>query len=220
MKWNWPYLRSFLTEKVVESISTPHHDLLEVWYVYGKYTLNSRSVNFSYGDLDKVFRQAFYQLNISDRKVESCLILGFGVGNVCRILREYHPDSQVVGVEIDEKIIGLGRNYFDLDTYENMEIVVAEATEYMSVCEAKFDLIIVDLFIDALVPNQAESGAFLEKLDEQLQPGGLLLFNRMMHSPGLRQQSEAFTRKIQAVLPITHFCKAHQNRMLYHEKKK
>ena len=96
--------------------------------------------------------------------------------------------------------------------------MVADATEYVADCTRRFDLVVVDLFVDALVPQAAEQEEFLLRLRELLRPGGLLLFNRLMHSPDLRQQSLAFTRIMTEALPGTKFIKANSNRMLYYEK--
>lgn len=218
MKFDWPYLKSFFIEKVIERSSSPHNEILEVWYVSGKKVLNSKSVNFSFGELDKVFRSAFSQLPLSERHIQKTLLLGLGVGNVPAILEEISPGMKIVGVEIDAEVVRLGRNHFDLDHYTNVEVVIEDAVEYVANCSDQFQLIIVDLFVDALVPKGAEQEDFLLKIADLLEPGGLLLFNRLMHSPALRQQSEDFTRKMMAVLPGTQFIKAHKNRMLYYEK--
>ena len=123
-------------------------------------------------------------------------------------------------VEVDEEVVRLGRNHFDLDRYGNVEVVIADAISHVGACTDTFQMIVVDLFIDALVPTSAEEEDFLRNLSELLAPGGTLLFNRLMHFPALRQQSEEFSRKMITVLPGTKYLKAHKNRMLYYEKVK
>ncbi len=76
----------------------------------------------------------------------------------------------------------MGRNHFDLDRYTNMEVVVDDAIAYVKACSFTYDLIIVDLFVDTLFPKGAEEEDFLVKLTELLEPGGLILFNRLMYS--------------------------------------
>lgn len=218
MGLNWRYLKSFVSEEVVEKTSSSYNPVLEVWYVYGRKVLNSAQVNLSFGNLDTVFRSAFSQLKVSDRSIETVLVLGLGVGNVPAILRENKRPYQMVGVEIDSEVIRLGRNHFGLGDYGDMEVVNADALQYVFETESSFDLIVVDLFIDALVPEAAETETFLQRLGELLAPGGLLMFNRLMQSAPLRKQTEGFSRRMMTVLPGTKFLKAHKNRMLYYEK--
>ena len=218
MKAGLRYLKSFFAEEVVERSSSPYNKVLEVWYVYGRLVLNTESVNYSFGDLDKVFRSAFSQLRVERRDIDDVLLLGVGAGNVPAILREHGKHYKMLGVEIDAEVVRLARNHFGLEDYSDVEVVVADAVEHVQTIDRRFDLIVVDLFVDALVPEAAEQEAFLLRLQQLLRPGGLLLFNRLMHSPDLRQQSEAFTRKMAQTLPGTKFIRANRNRMLYYEK--
>lgn len=218
MKFGWRYLKSFLVEEVLERSSSPFNEVLEVWYVGGKKVLHSKSVNYSFGELHKVFQSAFSQLNITKRPIKKCLILGLGVGSVPSLLTAINPAMEMVGVEIDEEVIRLGRNHFQLDRYKHMEVIVGDAVQYAGKCRLSFDLVIVDLFQDALIPASAETKTFLTHLDALLAPKGLLLYNRLVHSPVLRQQSEVFTRTMRDVLPGTKICRAHKNRILYYEK--
>lgn len=214
----WRYWRSFIAEEVLERTQSPYNPVLEVWYVYGRKILNAENVNLSFGELDRVFRVAFQKLQVRQRPIHKVLLLGLGVGNIPAILAEHRRNYAITGVEIDPEVIRLGRNHFGLDDYEDVQVVNADAIDYVVQCQEQFDLIVVDLFVDALVPPGAEQSGFLLRLAELLSPQGLLLFNRLMHSPGLREQSEAFTRMMKAVLPGTQYIKAHKNRMLYYEK--
>ncbi|MEM7035761.1 MAG: fused MFS/spermidine synthase [Bacteroidota bacterium] len=218
MKWSWKYLKSFVAEEVVERTSSPYNERLEVWYVYGKLTLNARHVNLSFGQLDTVFRSAFQQLEIGRRDVQDVLLLGLGAGNVVKLLAESGKEYAVTGVEIDAEVIRLARKYFELDTYKGLEVVCADAWEFLQTCTSRYDLVIVDLFVDAIVPEHAEQAAFLKRAAAALRPGGLLLFNRLMLDAELREQTEAFTRNMEAVLPGTRYIKAQKNRMLIYEK--
>ena len=220
MKKDWRYWKSFVVDEVVERSSSPHNPVLEVGYSFGKKTLNTASVNYSFGALGRVFHTAFDRLHVSRREVETVLVLGLGAGNVPALLRQMVGDCHITGVDIDPEVIRLGRNHFGLGDYENMDIVNADALEFVHQSHPRYDLIVVDLFIDALVPEGASTPQFLKRLGELLAPGGLLLYNRVWHTRKLRQQTEAFTRKMSEVLPGTRFVKVHNNRMLYYEKKR
>lgn len=218
MKGGMRYLKSFFSEDIVERSSSPYNEALEVAYAYGRLVLNTQNVNYSFGLLDKVFRSTFSQLRVDRRDISDVLILGLGAGNVASILREHRQTYRMVGVEIDAEVVRLARNHFGLEDYGDVEVVVADAADFVRSCGERFDLVVVDLFVDATVPLAAEQDEFLLRLEKMLRPGGLLLFNRLMHSPELLQQTEAFTRKMAKVLPGTKFLKADSNRVLYYEK--
>jgi spermidine synthase len=219
MKLSWRYIKSFFREEVVEVGQSEFSPGLQVWYAYGRMMLNTANVNYSFGRLDKVFRSTFKQLHIQDRNLREVLLLGLGAGNVPRILAEYDPKIKVVTVEIDPEVLRLGEAHFDLRQGPQLEIVLADALLYVEECKRQFDLVVVDLFVDATVPAQACSESFLQKLAALLRPQGILVFNRLAHSEELSQQTEAFGRKMIAALPGTFAMKADLNKVWVYEKK-
>ncbi|MEM0997524.1 MAG: fused MFS/spermidine synthase [Bacteroidota bacterium] len=219
MKLNWRTVKSYLRDEVVEVSDSPHNGRLEVGYAYGKLMLNTENVNYSYGLLDKVMRTAIYRLKVERRAVHDVLLLGLGAGNLAAILGEHKRPYRMVGVEIDPEVVRLGRRHFGLDAYPSLEVVVADAVDYIRQCTDRYDLIIVDLFRDAYVPRTAETDQFMLGLARCLHREGLLMWNRLMLDAELRQQTESFTRKMQGILPGTSYISAAGNRMLYYERK-
>lgn len=190
---------------------------VEVWYANGKLELNSAKVNYSFGTLDTVFREAFAHERVRMPQEGKVLLLGVGAGNVPRILSEMGRYS-ITGVELDPEVIRLGRKYFGLGEMEGLEIVEADAIQFVKEAIGKWDMVIVDLFVDEQVPWGAETESFLQKVAELLAKGGLLFFNRLMHTEALAAETERFTLRMQKILPGTRYCKAHKNRMLIYEK--
>lgn len=215
---SWRYLKSFVSETVLERTSSPYNEELEVWYIFGKNVLNAKTVNYSYGLLGKVFRSAFSQLKVEQRKVQEVLILGLGVGNVVSLLSQYGQKIHFTGIEIDAEVIRLGNAHFELDAYKNLEIIVGDALEYVQTCDKKFDLIIVDLFVDDKVPAQVEEPAFFEQLEAILGESGLLIWNRLAFSDEILQHTKNFIRRMQIALPGSKVLRAHKNRIVYYEK--
>jgi spermidine synthase len=217
MKWSWRRLRSYFWEEVIETTHSPHNAHLEVQFANGRTIVNAANVNLSFGSLDKVFREAFKAVKLDERPLDSVLLLGLGAGNVPAILAEQGRDCRIVGVEIDAEMIRLGRHYFGLDAHPRLEVVCADAVVHVQAlvqAQARFDLVIVDLFIDETVPPGAETPEFLLAVAALLAPGGLLLYNRLLHTERLAELSRSFTRKMQQVLPGTYFVRADQNRIL------
>lgn len=219
MKQPWRYIKSFLREEVLEQGHSQFSPGLQVWYAYGRTMLNAANVNYSFGKLDAVFRSAFRQIKVAERVLDNVLLLGLGAGNVPTILHGYHPQARVVAVEIDPEVLRLGAAHFGLRSGPQMEIVLADATEYIHACEDVFDMVVVDLFIDDQVPEAACTEAFLHRVVALLADGGVLVFNRLGHSATLLQQTEAFGRKMMAALPGTRILDADSNKVMVYEKR-
>lgn len=210
-------LASYFREEVLETVESKVSGRLEIWFSYGRLELNTASVNYSFGSLDSVFREAFEQEKLRIPTEGTVLLLGVGGGNVVCILSEIGHYT-ITGVELDPEVIRLGRKYFGLDDFSAMNIVLADATQFVQETKETYDMVIVDLFVDDTVPHGAEQKSFLKRLGELLNPGGTLFFNRLMHTDSLAAATEKFTRTIQEILPGTRYIKAHKNRMLIYEK--
>lgn len=219
MKFNWRYIKSFFSEEIVERSDSNLNPGLQVWYAYGKYILNSKHVNYSFGKLDMVFRSAFSQMQIEKLKIDSVLLLGLGAGNVPRLLKDLQKNAKITAIEFDPEVLRLARKYFELDNLENLNVVLGDAFSYIENCTVTFDLIIVDLFVDEEVPAKASDPEFLKRLEAFLNPKGHLMMNRLGHTSRLNQQTEDFGRKITAVLHGTIQLQADTNTVFVYEKK-
>jgi predicted membrane-bound spermidine synthase len=183
--------RSFFAKQIVASVSTPHNPLLEVARVNGRCVLNGRSVNYSFGSLHRVFEGAFAALHLEQRSIDDALVLGCGAGSVVQILREtYAPDGSITAVEIDPVVIELAREHFELGRTPKLEIVCADALEYVRTSERSFDLVVVDLFVDDRVPDKFRTRSFVRRTVELLRPGGLLAFNVIDDTQTARREAD------------------------------
>ncbi len=213
------HLRSYFSEKILHEEISESGKALHVEINSGRLILNSENVNYSFGRLHDVFRKTFSLLRISGRKTDSVLLLGLGAGSVPAIFRnEYGGEKSVTGIESDQKVLEIGRRFFGLNEYKNLEIIHADACEFIHSCEKKFDLVIVDLFIDDKVPACAETEEFFIHLMKVAAPGGLVLYNRLGFREDLAQESLAFHKRMKQVNPELRYLRVINNYMLYVEK--
>lgn len=219
MKLDWDYIKSFFSEQLIEQGHSTISPGLSVWFAYGRKMLNTENVNYSFGRLDTVFRSAFAQLRIAERGLRSVLLLGLGAGNVPRILWETDPQIVVTAVEIDPEVLRLAAAHFDMVPGPQLVVVLADALNYVAEATDEFDMVVVDLFVDAEVPEAACNEAFLHQLASRVRPGGLLVFNRLAHTEPLLQQTQAFGRKMVKALAGTYPLDADQNKVWVYEKK-
>jgi len=149
---------------------------LEVVWIKGKKLLNTKGTNYSYGGLQEVLNFGLDEIPISN--IKSVLVLGMGGGCVVKSLRKkYQYKHKVVGVEIDPVVIEIAKNEFHLLQDKKVELIHADAEEYIAKTKEKFDLIIVDLFIDVKVPPQFYTQEFWKNVATSVNANGFVLFN-------------------------------------------
>ena len=165
---------------------------LEVNYANGHYMLDTENVNYSFGGLYTVFKKAFRHFHIRKRIVKNLLVLGFGAGSVAHILEDdYKKDVSITGVEIDRVVIKLAHKYFDIDHYKHLTLRNADAYQFTEECRQLFDMIVVDVFIDNVVPTAFHKTAFMENLNHILSKEGIVLFNKTVFDNQTKEEATA-----------------------------
>ena len=127
------------------------------------------------------------------------LVLGMGTGTFAEQCRRYFPSSHAVGVEIDEKIIGLSRKYFELP--EEIPVVAYDGRAYLQMDENRYDVVMVDAFRDITIPFQMSSVEFFRLVEQRLAPGGVMVVNLNMRAGGPGNINERLIDTIAAVFP-------------------
>lgn len=199
------YFFSFIVPQKMEERKSEVSGKLEVHYSNGRYVLDAANVNYSFGGLHNVFQKAFSQFNIKSRNLKNVLILGFGSGSVASILEhEYGKDMLIVGVEKDAEVIELTKKYFSIDEYKNLTLHCEDAYDFVLKPTARpFDLIVVDLFVDLLVPEKFQDEKFISALNQNLAPDGILFYNFIARDVKTRDASAKLYKQMSAVIGNT-----------------
>jgi spermidine synthase len=188
---NIDYIISYLYPVTIEVANSLWNPVLEVVLSAGRYSLNSQNTNYSHGSLLYMFKTIFRKLDLNWENINDVLILGFGTGSIAEIIGKYKQDCMIDGVEIDNKVIELGEKYFNTRLLKNVDIHCTSADQFIENCQKKYDLIIIDVYIDINVPEEVETEQFLVRIKNTLKPGGLVVFNKSIH-----------TKTIQARIPL------------------
>jgi spermidine synthase len=176
----WQYFISFLFPKVIDKTQSKNNPYLEVAYSKGKLVLNTTIANYSYGGLHKVFQIAFKKINLKSLPIKNVLILGFGAGSVASIIYdELNLEVQCTGIEKDEMVIKLAKKYFNTDRFNKLNIICADAYDYLESNDDKYDLIVIDIYQDITVPEKFETNKFIELVHNHLSDKGLMVFNKV-----------------------------------------
>lgn len=187
--------------------------------VKGKKVLDGAFVNYSFGGLHEVFAEAFQRLDVGRHETKSVLLIGLGAGSVVHLLRrDFGVRAPITAIEIDPVVVDVAREHFGLGRWSNLEVIVADAAEWVASSSRRFDLVVIDAFYEAKVPAQLRSAAFARHLRERVAPGGWLIFNQVSNRPAARTEALACAETFRAVLGTVNVLQVRGNCLLHWER--
>jgi spermidine synthase len=119
----------------------------------------------------------YWAAMIPDDRPRRALILGLGGGTLARLLQARWGRISIVGVDDDMAILDLAREVGWLPFDGSVEVVVADAFEYVQTCHDRFDYVAVDLFRGEQLALRAFGKPFLRRVRNLLEPRGQLAVN-------------------------------------------
>ena len=201
------HLISYISGRLVEKIHSPVSGELYVYYVNGRYILNSARGNYSFGELHVAFRRIFRKLHIKNRNISNVLLLGLGGGSVVNLLtEEFKIKCRITAVDIDPVFIETAYKYFKIDRFENLKIVNSDAIDFLKEDRVQYDLVVFDIYIDNEVPSEFETTGFLKLLKNTIKPSGLLVFNKDVNSEKMKQSMDSFEKNFHEIFETYHRC--------------
>lgn len=108
------------------------------------------------------------------------LILGMGTGTYAMQCRKYFGNIETSGVEIDEKITKLSREYFYLP--DDINVTTYDGRAFLNAIDKKYDVIMVDAYQDITIPFQMSSYEFFILVQKHLKDNGVMVVNMNMHN--------------------------------------
>ncbi len=207
MKINWwNKLASQFADIVIESYESSISGQLDIVLRKGKVALCSPNAVYSYEDLYTNYKTAFEKMDWDRLAVQDVLVLGLGLGSIPLMLEKtFKKNFHYTCVELDPAVIELAQEYTLQHLSSSMNIVCADAYDFIDYTEETFDLIAVDIFVDDTTPEQFESSTFLNNLKKCLNPGGIILYNRLTYSDTLKEKSNIFySEKFTKTFPNAH----------------
>ena len=119
-------------------------------------------------------------LMVGEKEPWDCevLILGMGTGTYATQCRKYFGDMAMEGVEIDDRITALAREYFYLP--EDVPVTTYDGRAFLNAVDRKYDVIMVDAYQDITIPFQMSSVEFFTLVKEHLTENGIMVVNMNM----------------------------------------
>lgn len=148
---------------------------IEIRKTYGKDTIFVNQIPQSGGELYQMWHKVILNL-ATKNKINNCLVLGIGGGDVIREIQNNFKSCKITAVEIDPVMLELAKEKFGTKD-KNTIFKIADAISFVYKEEKNYDLIIVDLFIGRFNPPEAREKKFLNKLESLVRKDGFVLFN-------------------------------------------
>lgn len=195
---NIKQILSYLTPIKHKVYRSDVSEQIEVTWVNGKLVIDSQRANYSYGNLQKILRKGLKIMGFKNIKsMQDILILGLGGGSVAKTLvNEIGCIGNIVGVELDPVMIGIGKKYFALDHLSSLQIVQSDALSYLQNNQQNYDLIIVDIFQDVHMPDFIFSEKFIQNIKSVLNTNGYLLINTIVTTQEIAEKIDFLAKNL------------------------
>jgi 2-polyprenyl-3-methyl-5-hydroxy-6-metoxy-1,4-benzoquinol methylase len=109
-------------------------------------------------------------------KNKRLLDFGCGAGSSTMILARMFPHTQIVGIELEEKLLSIARLRVTHYGYNNIELMISPAPNSLPPNIGYFDYVLLSGVYEHLLPNERET--LLPQIWSVLKPGGILFLNR------------------------------------------
>ncbi|CAN5297890.1 hypothetical protein BH10PAT1_BH10PAT1_2710 [soil metagenome] len=147
------------------------------------------------GIVNKIWKEVLKKVLEKKPVVQNVLILGFGGGTAAKLVSQYWVGSKITGIDIDSKIVELGKKYLGLKN-KNMKIEIVDAMDFVKNEKKQYDLIIVDLYQGDKFPEKFEKIEFINDIKKVLIFDGIVVFNRL-YGTNNRPSSMKFGRALE-----------------------
>jgi len=189
----WKYWWSYISEVPIESRETAYNDVINLCLVRGRFQLYTENAIYSFEDYYDNFYQTFKKINLDLLPGNQVLILGYAMASIPLMLEnKFNRNFEYTGIEIDEEILDLANTYILPRLESKQTLICTDAKIFVETNTEKYDMICVDLFIDNIIPQKFETENFLKQLKEKLNPGGVLLYNRLANDNERKKVSSSF----------------------------
>ena len=134
------------------------------------------------------YSRAMFASHFFQPDPQRVLIVGLGGGSMVKFLHAQQPTVKIDAVEIDPVIVRLADELFGTRSSENVQIITADALDYLADTEHTYDVIYMDAFLKpsvdtdgAGIPQRLKTIDFYKSVQEQLSARGVVVFNLSMH---------------------------------------
>jgi spermidine synthase len=109
-------------------------------------------------------------------EIDSLCIIGLAAGTAAKQYTTIYGPISIDGVEIDPKMVEVGRRFFDMNE-PNLNVIVQDGRYFLAHSDRKYDVIIGDAYRQPYIPFHVTTKEFFTLALEHLSPGGVVAIN-------------------------------------------
>ncbi|HEU5227010.1 MAG TPA: fused MFS/spermidine synthase [Ktedonobacteraceae bacterium] len=109
-------------------------------------------------------------------QVKRVCIIGLGAGTTVREFSTAYGPIPIDGVEIDNEIVNLGRQYFHMQE-PNLNVIVQDGRYFLQTTPRQYDVIGIDAYQQPYIPFQLTTTEFFHIVRSHLTPTGVAVIN-------------------------------------------
>lgn len=214
-------LLSYFIPITIHKKKSDYSKSLEVTWNNGELVLDSANTNYSFGSLQRILKKGLKYIGFDRiKKFDNILVLGVAGGSVIKTLvNDVQFKGSITGVEIDKEAIQIAKNYFNIDEIANLILINDNAFEFVLKNNQKYDLVIIDIFLDTTMPNFLFEDFFINRITTLLNLNGFILFNTMVLSNKDIERNILYKSKFNADYCVRMYPKVEEHNELFTIKK-
>ena len=109
------------------------------------------------------------------------LVLGNGTGTYATMMKDYlHCECDITAVEIDQRIIDLSYEYFQMN--KDVNVICDDGRNFIARDKEMYDIILVDAYSSISAPFHMTTTEFFTLVKEHLNDDGIMMMNVNMYS--------------------------------------
>ncbi len=139
-------------------VTTP---VLDLFIYRGRWQLGASTALYSDGHRYRPLLAAFKYIKKDLLQARNMLVLGAGLGSATYILQRMDIQVDTTFVDIDSTVINWGKELLPRQLADQNHWICADAQEYVSERSTFYDIIVIDIFLDRIVPQFVSSNHFL-----------------------------------------------------------
>jgi len=118
-------------------------------------------------------------LSEEEFKNKTLMDFGCGSGASTMILTRMFPDTNIMGVELEERLLSVARARADYYGYRNLELLASPGPNDLPVEARDLDFVVLSGVYEHLLPEERK--CLLPRIWDALKPGGILFLNQTPH---------------------------------------